>query len=434
MVFWDEKIELIDRRSLETLQLERLRDQVNRAADTAYYSKIFKQQGLSADKIESLDMIGELPFTTKDDLRSCSHEDFLAVPKEEVVRLHISSGTTGAPTAVYHSAADLDVWADLVARCLCMAGFTRSDVLQNMTGYGLFTGGLGLHYGAERLGATVIPVGVGNTRRQVHLMKTFGTTAIHIIPSYALKLYETVCGWGMDPKKELNLRLAVVGAEPHAEGARARIEEGFGVSAFNCYGLSEMNGPGVAFECPEKNGLHLWEDNYLFEIIDPITLKPLPDGETGELVLTTLRREAMPLIRYRTRDLASVIPHPCPCGRTHRRLSRIKGRADDMLILKGVNIFPMQVERVLMAQPEVGGNYVIVLDKEGPVDNMTIRVEMTEETTGSNLETKQQISMKLKQLLRDELLVSPKVELVAPGALKPQEGKAVRVIDKRPKL
>ena len=434
MAFWDEEIERIDRNSLEKLQLKRLRRMVGRAANTTYYSKIFDRQDIRADKIESLSMIRALPFTTKEDLRSSAHEDFLAVPKEEVVRIHVSSGTTGAPTAIYHSATDLDLWAGLVARCLCMAGFTRSDVFQNMTGYGLFTGGLGLHYGAEKLGALVIPVGTGNTRRQVHLMKTFGTTAIHIIPSYALKLYETITAWGIDPKKELNLRLAVIGAEPHTEGARNRIEEGFGLSAFNCYGLSEMSGPGVAFECPEKDGLHIWEDHYMVEIIDPETLDPLPDGEIGELVLTSLCREAMPIIRYRTRDLAMVIPEPCACGRTHRRLSRITGRADDMLILKGVNIFPMQVERVLLSQPEVGGNYVIVLDKIGPLDAMTIRAEMTEETAGSNPEAQIAISTKLKHLLRDELLISPDIDLVAPGALGAREGKAVRVIDNRPRI
>jgi len=301
-------------------------------------------KGISPEDIRSLEDLRRIPFTTKEDLRRGFPYGFLAVPKDEVVRLHASSGTTGTPTVVYHTRRDLEVWADLVARCLYMVGMRKEDVFQNMMSYGLFTGGLGLHYGAERIGALVIPSGAGNSRRQITLMRQFGTTAIHIIPSYALKLLETFQEMGLDPK-EMKLRMAFVGAEPHTEEVRRRIEEAYGIDAFNSYGLSEMNGPGVAFECPYKEGMHVWEDSYILEVIDPETLEPVPDGEEGELVLTTLRREAMPLLRYRTGDLAFVYPDPCPCGRTHRRISRIKGRTDDMFIIKGVNVFPMQVDR-----------------------------------------------------------------------------------------
>ncbi len=432
MSFWDEKIEFIDRHDLEKLQLERLQQTVARALRAPYYRRVLGEKGITADSVTSLDHIRDLPFTTKEDLRTETNDDFLAVPMSEVVRVHVSSGTTGTPTSIFHSQADIDAWSDLMARCLCMAGMTKNDVFQNMTGYGLFTGGLGLHYGAERLGALVIPAGTGNSRRQLMLMKRFGTTAIHIIPSYALKLLDTLHDMGVDPKKELNLRLAVIGAEPHSSGAKKRIEDGYGVRTANSYGLSEMNGPGVGFECPHQTGLHIWEDNYILEVIDPSTLEPVEPGVIGEVVMTTLKRQAMPLLRYRTRDLAMIIPEPCPCGRTHRQLSRIKGRADDMLILKGVNIFPIQVERVLMDMPETGQTYLILLDKEGSIDTMTVQVEMGESLVGKPAETVNKVASRLTRLLRDEILISPKVELVAPGALPSSEGKAVRVIDRRP--
>jgi len=347
------------------------------------------------------------------------------------VRLHASSGTTGAPTVVYHSAADISHWADLVARCLCMAGVRRSDVFQNMMGYGLFTGGLGLHYGAERLGAMIIPIGAGNSRRQIMFMRQFGTTVVHIIPSYALKLLETFTEMGLDPKKDTLLRIAVVGAEPHSEQIRARIEEAYGVFAPNCYGLSEMQGPGVAFECPHKQGMHVWEDSYLLEIVDPRTLEPLPDGETGEIVLTTLRREAMPLLRYRTRDLAAVHPDPCPCGRIHRRLSRIRGRSDDMLIIKGVNVYPIQVEQVLMGIPEAGNNYQIVVDRDGALDRLTVKIEAGPAFLARSVEGMEKLRKKIERALSDELLFTPRVELVEHGSLPAGEGKAVRVVDQR---
>ena len=429
-MFWEREVELLPREELEALQVKRLRETVARALSSPHYGKVLGGKGISPEDIRSLEDLRRIPFTTKEDLRRGFPYGFLAVPKDEVVRLHASSGTTGTPTVVYHTRRDLEVWADLVARCLYMVGMRKEDVFQNMMSYGLFTGGLGLHYGAERIGALVIPSGAGNSRRQITLMRQFGTTAIHIIPSYALKLLETFQEMGLDPK-EMKLRMAFVGAEPHTEKVRRRIEEAYGIDAFNSYGLSEMNGPGVAFECPYKEGMHVWEDSYILEVIDPETLELVPDGEEGELVLTTLRREAMPLLRYRTGDLAFVYPDPCPCGRTHRRISRIKGRTDDMFIIKGVNVFPMQVEQVLMAFPEVGNNYVIVLEKAGPMDEMVVRIEVREELLGGGIRKLEELKERVKRALREEILVTPKVEFVEPGGLPSGEGKAVRVIDRR---
>jgi phenylacetate-CoA ligase len=431
MGFWESEIEQMGRKDLEALQLKRLQETVGRVEKAPFYKNIFSVTGIKPDSISSLADIRRLPLTSKDDLRAGQPGDFLAVPQSEVVRLHASSGTTGKPTAVMHTQSDLNAWTNLVARSLCMAGMTRDDVFQNMVGYGLFTGGLGLHYGAEKLGATVIPAGVGNSRRQINLMQQFHTTALHIIPSYALKLLETLHGLGMDPARDLDLKMAVIGAEPHSEETRLRLQETYGIKAFNCYGLSEMNGPAVGFECDHQTGLHIWEDSFYLEILDPDTLEPVPEGEIGEIVLTTLCREAMPLIRYRTKDLARIETEPCPCGRVHRRLSRIQGRSDDMLILKGVNIFPVQIEHVLMANQHTGGNYVIVLDKEGPLDTMIVRVEMSRQLTDASPDQVRTVERDLSRLLKDEILISPKVELVEPNGLASGEGKAVRVIDNR---
>jgi phenylacetate-CoA ligase len=433
-MYWDKTIELLPREGLTALQLERLRQTVAGAGNTPFYRKVFAGLGLGPGQVRSLDDIRRFPFTTKEDLRSSFPDGLLAIPQDEVVRVHVSSGTTGIPTVVYHSSRDIGQWADLMARCLYMSGVRKSDVFQNMTGYGLFTGGLGVHFGAEKLGAMVIPSGAGNSKRQITLMRQFRTTAIHIIPSYALKLLETFAEMGLDPKKDVGLRITVVGAEPHSEETRLRIEEAYGAFAPNSYGLSEMNGPGVAFECPHKTGIHLWEDSFLLEIVDPRTLDPVPDGETGEIVMTTLTREAMPILRYRTRDLAQVLPGPCPCGRTHRRLSRILGRSDDMFIIKGVNIFPMQIEQVLMGFAEVGNNYVIVLDRQGAADEVTVRIEVGEAMLALGLEGLKDLTRRITHALRDEILVTPKVDLVEPGSLPAGEGKAKRVIDNRPPM
>jgi phenylacetate-CoA ligase len=312
-----------------------------------------------------------------------------------------------------------------------MTGVRQDDVFQNLTGYGLFTGGLGFHYGGERLGALTIPSGTGNTKRQILLMQQFGTTVIHLIPSYAMRLMQVMEELGVDPTVDLKLRIAFLGAEPHSEEVRQRVERYFGVEAYNSYGLSEMNGPGVAFECPEKMGMHLWEDAFLVEIVDPQTLEPVETGQEGELVLTTLKREAMPIIRYRTSDLARILPGPCPCGRTHSRLDRIMGRTDDMLIIKGVNIFPIQVEQTLMGISEVGQNYLIILERVDGMDTMRIQVEVRSEIFEENMRYLKGIEQKITRELRNELLITPIVELVQPNTLPRSQGKAVRVEDRR---
>jgi len=428
-----DEVETASRDDLGTLQLDRLRWTVAQAAGSPHYAKVFAEKGLSADSVRTLGDIRLFPFTEKQDLRDGYPFGLLAVPKDRVVRLHHSSGTTGMATAVLHSKHDIEQWAELVARCLYMVGMRPGDVFQNMMTYGLFTGGLGLHYGAELLGAFVIPMGAGNSHRQIEFMRIFGTTALHIIPSYAMALLGTFEEMGVEPKRDLALRFAVAGAEPYTEGVRERLQQAWGIPFYNCYGLSELCGPGVAFECPEQNGLHLWEDFVLAEIIDPESGEPVGDGKEGELVLTSLSREAMPLLRFRTRDLTSFLSGPCPCGRTHRRLARFQGRTDDMFIIKGVNIFPQQIERVLMSVPEVGTNYLIVLDREGLADRITVRVELVPEAFKGDLAQLRSVQDRITHALRGEILVTPRVELVEPGGLPHREGKAVRVVDEREK-
>ncbi len=430
-MFWEKDIETMDIDELKELQLDRLKTILIRASSTPYYSQVFKEIGFDPLDFESLDEIKNLPFTSKKELREHYPYGFLAVPRDEIVRMHSSSGTTGRPIVVFYTMKDIETWADLMARSMYMTGARKSDVFQNTMGYGLFTGGLGFHYGAEKIGMMVIPSGPGNSVRQITLMREFDTTAVHILPSYALHLLDVFEELNLDPKKDVKLRIAFIGAEPHSEEMRKKIEESYDIDAYNSYGLSEMNGPGVAFECPEKEGLHVWEDNFLVEIIDPQTLEPLPDGQEGEVVFTTLNREGMPLIRYRTRDLAYIYPDPCPCGRTHRRISRIKGRNDDMLIIKGVNMFPMQIETVLMKFPEIGRNYQIILETKEHMDELIVEVEVL--SPADDMRVYNKLRDRITEAIRDEVLVTPKVNLVQPGTIKRAEGKAVRVIDRREK-
>lgn len=422
--------EFFSRSELASLQLTRLRTTLNRAARSAFYAEQFKQAGVDLATIHRPEDIRNLPFTTKDDLRSAYPDRMLTRPVTEMLRLHASSGTTGSATVIYYTRNDVDSWADLVARCMHMVGVRPEDTFQNMSGYGLFTGGLGIHYGAERLGCLTIPAGAGNSKRQLKLLEDFHVSVVHIIPSYALHLgtVKEDLGYGND---RLQLRIALIGAEPHTEEIRQRIEEMYGMKAYNSYGLSEMNGPGVAFECLEQNGMHIWEDAYFPEIVDPDTGDPVPDGEVGELVLTTLCREGMPLIRYRTRDLTRFLPGVCSCGREHRRLDRIKGRSDDMIIIKGVNIYPMQVEKVLMGIPEVGQNYLIVLERDGYLDQMRVKVEVKGEFFVEDMRVLKQLQSKIGSRLRDELLISVRVDLVENNSLPKTEGKAQRVQDLR---
>jgi phenylacetate-CoA ligase len=428
-VYWDKTVETLTNAELQALQLTRLRETVARARLSPFYRERLDAAGVTPESLRSLDDLHRIPLTTKADLRSRG-QDFLTVPKTELVRLHASSGTTGQATVIYYTREDLEAWADLVARSMYMTGVRPGDVFQNMMGYGLFTGGLGFHYGGERLGCLTIPAGAGNSQRQIQLMRDHGTTVIHIIPSYALYLLNHFAAAGVDPR-DLPLRIAFIGAEPHTEDMRRRIETAYGLKAFNSYGLSEMNGPGVAFECPEQHGMHVWEDAFLLEVLDPRTLKPVPPGTVGELVFTNLTRRGMPLLRYRTRDLASYDDAPCPCGRHMKRLSRIQGRTDDMIIIKGVNIFPLQIERVLMSLPEVHTNYLVELTRKNYNDVMTVKVEVREEFFSEDLRQLNALKKRITEALKSELLVTPVVELVEPNTLPAGEGKAVRLVDRR---
>lgn len=432
-MYWEKEIELLDRKNLEKLQVERLMTTLQVAANAPYYGRIQEIHRFIKSGIKSIDQIRELPFTTKEDLRNDFPWGFMAIDKREVVRLHCSSGTTGNPTVVYHNRHDLGSWANLMARSLFAAGVRDTDVFQNMAGYGLFTAGLGFQYGVELLGCLSIPSGAGNSLRQIKLMRDYGTTVGHAIPSYLGRLYDVFKEEGLDPRKDTKLHSLMIGAEPHTEEHRLRIEEMFGVKAYNSFGLSEMNGPGVAFECTEQNGLHVWEDAYVVEIIDPKTLKPVADGEIGELVMTTLDRQAMPVIRYRTRDLTRFLPGECKCGRTHRRLDRIAGRSDDMFIMKGCNVFPMQIEGVLMKLPEVGDDYRIMLETIDDQDEMIVEVEVKKEWFKGDLAFLDRLQKHITHLIRDEVLVRPLIRLVEPGAIPKSEGKAVRVYDRRKK-
>ena len=430
--YFEPEIETMSRPDLEKLQLERLKQTIEQAVKSPFYKELYAELGITSDTIQSLDDIKKLPFTTKQNMRDNYPFGFLACDQKEVIRLHSSSGTTGNPTVICHTKHDIDTWANRVARSFYMVGLRNSDVIQNSSGYGMFTGGLGMQAGIERLGAMSIPAAAGNSLRQIKFIMDFGTTAIHAIPSYALRLADVFEEVGIDPKTQTHLTTFLIGAEPHTEETRRKIEERFGVKAYNSFGMTEMSGPGVAFECQEQNGMHIWEDSYLVEIVDPDTLEPVPDGEIGELVLTTLDREAMPLIRYRTRDLTRFLVEECPCGRTHRRLDRMKGRSDDMFIVKGVNIFPMQIEKILMQFPELGTNYLITIE---PIDNndvIFVDVELNSLTT-DDYSALQNLSREITHRIKDEILVTPKVRLVSKGSLPQSEGKAVRVKDLRKK-
>ena len=425
--------ELMTREEIEALQLERLQKTVRHCMNSPFYKQRFESIGLTPDDIKSLDDLRKIPFTTKQDLRDTYPFGIASVPLDKCVRLHSSSGTTGNPTVILHTQRDLDEWANAVARCLHMVGLRPTDVFQNSSGYGMFTGGLGFQYGAERLGMLTVPAAAGNTLRQLKFIKDFGTTALHAIPSYAARLYEVMVEQGIDPRKDTKLKTLVIGAEPHSEEQRRRIENMLGVKAYNSFGMSEMCGPGVAFECKEQNGLHIWEDYYIVEIVDPETLEPVPEGQIGELVLTTINREAMPLLRYRTRDLTRILPGECPCGRNHKRLDRMQGRSDDMIILKGVNIFPIQIEKILLQFQELATDYLITLETLNNNDGMTIEVELSTLFTDDYARL-EKLTKEITRRLKDEILVTPRVRLVANGSLPKSEGKAVRVKDLRKKF
>lgn len=428
--FFNEKMETMTRAEIEALQLERLQATVRHCMNSPFYKKRFQEAGITPEDIKSLDDIRRIPFTTKQDLRDTYPFGMASVPLRECTRLHSSSGTTGTPTVILHTRKDLEEWAAQVARNLWMVGLRPDDVFQNSSGYGMFTGGLGFQYGAERLGMLTVPAAAGNSLRQIKFITDFGTTALHAVPSYVTRLYEVMRSVDVDPRRDTKLKVLAIGAEPHSEEQRRRIEEMMGVKAYNSFGMSEMCGPGVGFECQEQNGLHFWEDYYIVEIVNPETLEPVPDGEIGELVLTTLCREAMPLLRYRTRDLTRVLGRSCPCGRNHVRIDRMRGRSDDMMVLRGVNIFPIQIEKILMNFSELASNYLITLTTDKENDNMLVEVEL-EELFTDDFHRLQELTKRIQRALKDEILLTPVVKLLPKGTLPVSDGKAVRVVDKR---
>ncbi|MDR1399653.1 MAG: phenylacetate--CoA ligase [Treponema sp.] len=431
--YWNERMETLPRAELEAYQLEQLKKIVAVALRTPFYQKRLGEAGIhDADDIRSLADIRRVPFTTKHDLRDGFPYGFLSVPKDEVIRLHASSGTTGTPTTIYFNKEDIARWTNFVARSIYATGCNKTDVFQNMITYGLFTGGLGFHFGGEAVGMLVIPSGAGNTTRQFKLMQDFGTTVVHATPSFLLHVEAKMREEGV-MRESLALKRAFAGAEPYSEDTRRRIEALLHIDVYNSYGLSEMNGPGVAFECQTKDGLHIWEDGYIAEIVNPDTLEPVPDGEVGELVLTCLCREASPILRYRTRDLTGFYTEPCSCGRTHRRLRRITGRTDDMLIINGVNLFPSQIEEVIMSIKEVGNNYLIVVEKEGVLDRLTVKTEVGLGIFMDDTRPLNALKERIRKTLQSMITINPRVELHESGSLPVSEGKAKRVQDNRPK-
>ncbi|NLC62467.1 MAG: phenylacetate--CoA ligase [Thermoanaerobacterales bacterium] len=428
---WNKAKECMAHEELEVYQLEKLKETVDRVYHSveAYRSKM-QQKGIIPEDIECLDDLKKLPFTTKQDLRDSYPNGMFAVPMSEIIRIHASSGTTGKPTVVGYTRRDISNWAELIARCLTMGGGRRESVVQVSYGYGLFTGGLGFHYGAEKLGAVVIPTSGGNTRRQVMLMRDLNTEILACTPSYALYIAEALEELNIDPS-ELNLKAGIFGAEPWTENMRKQIEEKLGITALDIYGLSEVMGPGVACECQNKNGLHILEDFFIPEIIDPVTEEPLPPGEKGELVITTIDKEGLPVIRYRTRDITSLSREKCACGRTHARIQKLMGRTDDMLIIRGVNVFPSQIESVLMETGETEPHYLLIVDRVDNLDCLEILVEVSEKLFSDEVRKLEGIRRKISSDIYTTLGINVNVRLVEPHTIERSEGKSKRVIDKR---
>jgi phenylacetate-CoA ligase len=426
-MYWNEKIETLKGKDLEKLQRKRLLWTLDQARKLEFYRRQLKTAGVRFDDIRTLEDIQKLPFTRKQDLREGYPFGFFAVPISRVVRIHTTSGTTGKPTVVGYTKKDLENWAELIARNMTMVGLKPGDVFQNMVNYGMFTGGLGFHYGAEKIGLTVVPSATGNTRRQIEMIRDFGVTVIHCTPSYAMHLAEVA----EEMKADLpSLRTGLFGAEPWSDAMRGELEHKLGVTSYDSYGLSELYGPGVAFECQEREGLHIWHDSFLAEIIDPLTGKPLGEGERGELVVTSLVKEAMPLLRYRTGDITMLLPDDCPCGRA-QKIGRITGRSDDMLVIRGINVFPSQIEHVLLRIPEVGNHFMVYVDRVNHLDEMTIEVEINRTFFSGELADLARIQKKVVKELRNALDLRTTVRLVEPGTLPRFEGKAKRVIDCR---
>lgn len=430
-MIWNEYHECMDREALRDLQSHRLKEMVKRLYyNVPFYRNLFQSNGIEIADVKGIDDLRHLPFTNKSDLRDNYPFGMFTCPISEIVRLHASSGTTGKPTVVGYTRRDLDTWSEVVARCLYSAGVTKTDIVQVAYGYGLFTGGMGLHYGAEKIGATVIPISGGNTNKQIQIMKDFGSTVIACTPSYALFLAETMREMGIKPE-DLKLKAGIFGAEPWTEQMREQIENTLKIKAYNIYGLSEIIGPGVSMDCDVHNGMHIFEDHFIPEIIDPKTLEPIPYGQVGELVFTTITKEALPILRYRTHDLTSLHIEKCSCGRTLVRMARIIGRSDDMLIIRGVNVFPSQIEEVLLDMNETAPHYMLVVDRLNNLDTLEVMVEVDMALFSDRINELESLSKRIQQRINSMTGINAKIKLVEPKTLQRFEGKSQKVIDKR---
>ncbi len=432
MPIFNMDFETMPREALEAIQLRRLQTTLERVyATVPFYTQSFKEAGVKPSDIKSLKDLQRIPFTVKKDLRDNYPYGMFAVPMENVVRIHASSGTTGLPTVVGYTRRDIKTWSELMARSLAAGGATSNDIVHNAYGYGLFTGGLGVHYGAERLGASVIPVSGGNTKRQIVIMRDFKPTVLTGTPSYILHLAEVAQEMGIS-FKDLNFKCGIFGAEPWSEDMRHDLEEKLNLKAMDIYGLSEIMGPGVSIECLEaQKGLHIFEDHFIAEVINPDTGEVLPYGETGELVFTSITKEAFPIIRYRTRDITALNPEPCVCGRTHVRMNKVSGRTDDMLIIRGVNVFPSQIESVIMKTKDLQPHYQLVVDRVENLDTLTVKVEISQEMFSDKIKQLQEMEKKISMDIKEYLGVSAKIKLVEPKTIERSQGKAIRVVDNR---
>ncbi len=430
--YFNEEFETLPRVALEALQLKRLQTTIARVyANVPFYRQSFDAAGIRPEDVKTLSDLQRLPFTTKQNMRDSYPYGLFAAPMEEIVRIHASSGTTGKPTVVGYTQKDIETWTELMARSFVAAGAHKGDIIHNAYGYGLFTGGLGAHYGAEKLGASVIPISGGNTKRQIMIMQDFGSTVLTCTPSYSLYLAEEAVAEGVDIRSS-KLRVGIFGAEPWSEAMRTEIEANLGLDAIDIYGLSEIMGPGVAIECiEEKHGLHIWEDHFIPEIINPETCQPVAEGEKGELVITTITKQGIPLIRYRTRDITSISYAPCTCGRTHGRIARMSGRSDDMLIIRGVNVFPSQIESILVRIEGVEPHYLLIIDRKDNLDTLEVQVEVNEGMFSDEIKVLQALSRRIEKEIKDMLGITCTVKLVEPKTIQRSEGKAQRVRDNR---
>ncbi len=429
--YWNEKIETMPAEDIKKYQLKKLQEQVKHCyEDSSFYRKKFDSVGLKPQDIHTLDDLKKIPFTVKSDLKDNYPFGMVAGP-DDIVEIHASSGTTGNPIVGSYNKNDMDVWQELVARCIYTAGGRNKDIIHVAYGYGLFTGGLGLHYGAQKIGAKIVPASGGMTQRQIKLMKDLGTTIVACTPSFMVYLAETMAQEGIDPRKDLKLKRGIFGAEPWSDMIRKRIEKETGIEAYDIYGLTELCGPGVSIECEEHNGLHIWEDHFIVETINPDTGEVLPPGQEGELVFTTLTKTCMPMLRYRTRDISRVETTPCKCGRTHARMMRVTGRSDDMLIIRGVNVFPSQIEYAVMCFAELATQYLIVVDRPGALDTFAVKVELSDKASKDEKLDKNALRNEIGKRIHIVTGISADVEIVKPGELPRSEGKAKRVLDLR---